>query len=213
MLSAENILILAILAVTICLFISEKLRVDVIALSVLATLLVLKLISPAQALYGFANQATAIIAAMFIISAGLVRTGLVDWLARKVDRLAGKKRSGFLLVLCLTTAGLSTFIINSAIVAIFIPISIILADRRKIPVSKVLIPMAFASQMGGVCTLIGSSTHILMNSIAMENGQPGFSLFEFAPLGLIFMGVGIFYLAAFSRLPSAQEKGDLSKDR
>ncbi len=209
--SAENILILAILAVTMLLFISEKLRVDVIALSVLAALLVLKLISPSQALYGFANQATAIVAAMFILSAGLVRTGLVDWLARKVDRLAGKSRSRFLLILCLTTAGLSAFIVNSAIVAIFIPITIILAEGRKIPMSKVLMPMAFASQLGGVCTLIGSSTNILVNSIALENGQPGFSLFEFAPLGLIFVGVGVLYLVLVSGSLLPRRKGTFQK--
>jgi di/tricarboxylate transporter len=209
--SLQNILVLAVLAVTIALFLSEKLRVDVIALCVLGALLILKLISPAQALYGFGNQATAIVTAMFILSAGLVRTGIVDWLARKVDRLAGGGRLRLLIVLCLTTALLSAFIVNSAVVAIFIPITFILAEKRKIPVSKVLIPMAFASQLGGACTLIGSSTHILVNAVAQENGQEGFGLFEFAPLGLIVAAAGVAALLLFSGILLPRRRGDFQK--
>ena len=207
----DIILMLAILAVTMALFISEKMRPDITALVVLTILLILGLLQPGQALYGFANQATAIIAAMFIISAGLVRTGLVDWLARRVDTWAGRSRIRFVLVLCLTTALLSTVIVNAAVVAIFIPISVILAEKRRIPVSFVLIPMAFASQLGGVCTLIGSSTHILMNALAVENGRPGFSMFEFTPLGAIIAALGILYLvlAAGKLLP--KRKGSYQK--
>ena len=207
----DIILMLAILAVTMALFISEKMRPDITALVVLTILLILGLLQPDQALYGFANQATAIIAAMFIISAGLVRTGLVDWLARRVDTWAGRSRIRFVLVLCLTTALLSTVIVNSAVVAIFIPISVILAEKRRIPVSFVLIPMAFASQLGGVCTLIGSSTHILMNALAVENGRPGFSMFEFTPLGAIIAAVGILYLVLVAGKLLPKRKGKYQK--
>ncbi len=207
----EILLMLAILAATMTLFVSEKLRPDVTALLVLSALLLLGLLQPQQALYGFANQATAIIAAMFIISAGLVRTGLVDWLARRVDAGAGRSRIRFILVLCLTTALLSTFIVNAAVVAIFIPISVILAEKRRIPVSYVLIPMAFASQLGGACTLIGSSTHILMNSLAVENGRPAFAMFEFAPLGAVLAAVGILYLVLLAGKLLPRRKGAYRK--
>ena len=109
------------------LFIWGKIRVDIIALCVLVALFVLQLITPEQALYGFANQATITIAAMFVLSAGLVRTGLVEWVARQLDRLAGKAELRLMLVLCLTAAILSAFIINTAIVAIFIPVAMVLA--------------------------------------------------------------------------------------
>ncbi|MGB2907623.1 MAG: SLC13 family permease [Candidatus Aminicenantaceae bacterium] len=211
MLNFDIILMLTILAVTMVLFVSEKLRPDVAALVVLTALLLLGLLQPQQALYGFANQATAIIAAMFIISAGLVRTGLVDWLARRVDTGAGRSRIRFILVLCLTTALLSTFIVNSAVVAIFIPISVILAEKRKIPISFVLIPMAFASQLGGACTLIGSSTHILMNALAVENGRPAFGMFEFTPLGAIIAAAGILYLVLLARKLLPRRKGAFQK--
>jgi di/tricarboxylate transporter len=190
----ENILVLTVLLGTILLFVTEKLRVDLAALCALLALLLLGLIEPNEALYGFANPATATVGAMFVLSAGLVRTGFVDWLARHIDRFAGKTQTQLILVLCLTIAALSAFIVNTATVAVFIPVAIALARARRVPVSYVLIPLSFASQFGGVCTLIGTSTNILVNGIAISNGLPGFNLFEFAPLGLVMSAIGILYL-------------------
>jgi di/tricarboxylate transporter len=190
----DNILVLSVLAGTVVLFVTEKLRVDVVALCVLLALLLLKLIRPEQALEGFASAATATVAAMFVLSAGLVRTGFVAWLARHIDRLAGTTERRLVLVLCLTIAALSAFVVNTATVAIFIPVAIALGKTRTVPVSRVLIPLSFASQFGGVCTLIGTSTNILINTIAISYGLSGFGMFEFAPLGLIMSMVGITYL-------------------
>jgi len=190
----NNIMVFGIVVGTIVFFVTEKLRVDLAALCVLVALLLLGLIEPGQALYGFANPATATVAAMFVLSAGLVRTGFVEWMARHIDKLAGKGRTQLMLVLCVTIAALSAFIVNTATVAIFIPVAITLAKTRRVPVSHVLIPLSFASQFGGVCTLIGTSTNILVNAIAISNGLSGFGLFEFAPLGLVMSGIGIVYL-------------------
>jgi di/tricarboxylate transporter len=187
-------LVSAVVFGTVVLFVTGKLRYDVIALCVLGALLILGLIRPEQALYGFASSATATVAAMFILSAGMVRTGLVQWLARHLDRLAGKGELRLVLVLCLVIAALSAFVVNTATVAIFIPVAIVLARARKISPARVLIPLSFASQFGGVCTLIGTSTNILVNSIAISRGMDAFGLFEFAPLGLIMSAAGIVYL-------------------
>jgi di/tricarboxylate transporter len=189
--------------------VTEKLRIDVAALCVLVALLVLRLIEPGQALYGFANAATGTVAAMFVLSAGLVRTGLVDWLARHLDRIAGKGETRLVLILCITIAALSAFILNTAAIAIFIPIGMALARSRKVAGSRVLMPLSFASQFGGVCTLIGTSTNILVNSIAVENGMKGFGLFEFAKLGLIMSVLGIGYLLLVGKwlLPRRKGKG------
>jgi di/tricarboxylate transporter len=203
----NNILILAITAAAAVFFVTEKLRVDLTALCVLGVLLILQLIKPEQALYGFANTATATVAAMFVLSAGLVRTGLVEWLARHLDRFAGTGELKLIIVLCVTVAFLSAFIINTATVAILIPIAVILAKARKIAPSRVLIPLSFASQFGGVCTLIGTSTNILVNSLAISNGLKRFHLFEFAPLGIILVIIGILYLAVFSRVLIPKRKG------
>jgi len=188
------ILVLIVVVVAMFFFISGKLRVDLTALCVLVALIVLGLINSNQALYGFASSATAIITAMYVLSAGLVRTGLVEWLARHIDRLAGKTEPRLIIVICVTIALLSAFVINTATVAIFIPVAIMLAKSRKLSASRVLMPLSFASQFGGVCTLIGSSTNILVNTIATNSGMEPFNFFEFGPLGLVMTIAGIAYL-------------------
>ena len=112
-----------------------------------------------------------------------------------------------MLVLAVTLAALSAFIVNTATVAIFIPIAIGLAEARKISPSRVLMPLSFASQFGGVCTLIGTSTNILMNDIAIKAGLHGFGLFEFAPLGLAMAAVGIVYLMIVPRFALPKRRG------
>ncbi len=203
-----SLLVLAVVAGAMILFVTEKLRVDLVALCVLLALLLLGLIRPEQALYGFASPATATVAAMFVLSAGLVRTGLVEWIGRRIDVFAGRTQTQLILILCLTIAALSAFVVNTATVAIFIPVAIALAKARKISPSRVLIPLSFASQFGGVCTLIGTSTNILVNSIAISNGLPGFHLFEFAPLGLVMSGVGIVYLLSVTNWLLPKRKGE-----
>lgn len=188
------ILVAIILVVAMGLFSWGKIRVDVVAIGVLVALFVLKLITPEQVLYGFANPATVTIASMFVISAGMARTGLVEWVARHLDRLAGRTRGRLVVVLALTAAFLSGFIINMAIVAIFIPVSMVLSRSRNIAASKVLIPLSYASQFGGVCTLVGTTTNLIVNSIATERGLEPFGFFEFLPLGLAMVGAGIVYL-------------------
>ncbi|MBN2030115.1 SLC13 family permease [bacterium] len=208
MLGLEQFMILAVVLGAMTLFITDKLRLDLVALCVLVVLLVLKLIKPEQALYGFANPATTTVAAMFVLSAGLSRTGLVEWLARSIDRVAGKSPRQLVLILCMTIALLSAFIVNTATVAIFIPVAIALAKGRRTPPSRVLIPLSYASQFGGVCTLIGTSTNILVNAIAVSNGLDGFDLFEFAPLGLIMSGVGILFLVLVAGQLLPKRKGE-----
>ncbi len=197
--NSEIILVLCVVAGAVYLFVTEKLRIDVTAIVILVALLALRLIPARAALYGFANPATATVASMFVLSAGLSRTGLVDWLVRRLDRLAGNGELQLMLVLCLAIAFLSAFVVNTATVAIFIPVATVLARRRKIAESRILMPLSFASQFGGVCTLVGTSTNILVNSIAVSSGLPAFGLFEFARLGLIMAGVGIVYLIVVGR--------------
>jgi len=207
----QIILVLGVAAVAVILFVMGKRRFDVIALVVLAALLALRLIAPDQALYGFASQATATVAAMFVLSAALVRTGLVQWLARRIDRLAGKAESRLILVLCLSIGALSAFVVNTATVAVFIPVAIVLAGNRGVPASKVLMPLSFASQFGGVCTLIGTSTNILVSALAVSYGLEPFGLFEFAPLGLVMCGAGVLYLMMVARWFLPDRKGGVQQ--
>ncbi len=188
----EAILTLLVLAGAIALFATEKLPVDVVAMLILATLLVLGLVTPAEALTGFSSQATITVAAMFVLSAGLMRTGAL----RVVTQLLARIRNTWLFTLTVMIAlgGMSAFVNNTAALAVFLPVVLTVAAANRFSASKILIPMSYAAQMGGVCTLIGTSTNLLVHALAQDLGEPGFSLFEFAPLGLITMAAGMVYL-------------------
>lgn len=185
-------LTLAVLAGAVYLFVTEKLRVDIVALLVLASLLVLGLVSPAEALSGFSSQATITVAAMFVLSAGLQRSGALRGMGEALARI---RSSGvFVLVMMVVIAFISAFTNNTAAVAVFLPLVIAAAIANRQAPSKFLIPLSYAAQFGGVCTLVGTSTNLLVHSLAVQSGREGFTLFEFAPLGVIFVAVGVAYL-------------------
>jgi di/tricarboxylate transporter len=188
----ELAITLLVLAGAVLLFVTEKFPVDVVAILVLCSLLVLGVVTPREALSGFSSQATLTVAAMFVLSAGLQRSGLIAALGEAMARI----RRGWLfaLTMMLLAALLSAFVNNTAIVAIFIPMVIAaVAGNRQSP-SRFLIPLSFAAQFGGVCTLVGTSTNLLVDSLARQAGLPGFGLFEFTSLGLWFVGAGVAYL-------------------
>lgn len=190
-------LTLAVLAGAVYLFVTEKLPVDVVALLVLAALLILGLVAPAEALSGFSSQATITVAAMFVISAGLQRSGALQGLGEMLARIRSPWL--FALVMMLLIASISGFVNNTAAVAVFLPLVMAATAANRQPASKFLIPLSYAAQFGGVCTLIGTSTNLLVNSLAVQSGREGFGLFEFAPLGVIFVAVGLVYLMAARR--------------
>lgn len=209
----EIILVLVILAGAVACFATERLPVDLVALLVLSALLGSGILTPEQAVSGFSNPATVTVAAMFVLSAGLARTGAVNLLGRRLARVG---RLGFrpaLLALMALIGAVSAFINNTAAVAIFLPIVIGLARDMGISPSKLLIPLSFASMFGGVCTLIGTSTNILVSSIAEQHGQPPFGMFELAPLGLVMFAAGGLYLltAGVRLIPDRRAAADLTQ--
>ncbi|HLR17712.1 MAG TPA: SLC13 family permease [Alcanivoracaceae bacterium] len=179
------------------LFVTEKLRIDAIAILVLVSLTLLKLISLDQALSGFSNPATITVAAMFMLAAGLQNSGALAG----IQRLLGAARSPlqFMLMLFLLLALIAPFVNNTAVVAIFIPIVIAASLKVGLAPSKTLIPLSYVAQMMGVMTLIGSSTNLLVNSIAKDFGHAGFSMFEFFPLAAICAVAGCIYLLTVGR--------------
>lgn len=190
-------LTLAVLVGAVYLFVTETLPVDVVALLVLASVLVLGLVTPAEALSGFSSQATITVAAMFVLSAGLQRSGALQGMGEALARIRWSWL--FALVMMVVIAFLSAFVNNTAAVAVFLPLVITAAIANRQAPSKFLIPLSYAAQFGGVCTLVGTSTNLLVNSLAIQSGREGFGLFEFAPLGVIFVGVGIVYLMLVRR--------------
>lgn len=201
---------LSVTIVAIILFATEKIRMDAIAILVLCSLVILGQVDVAAALDGFSNSATIAVTAMFVLAAGLQNSGALD----SVGRVLGKAKSPwlFLLVLCAINAAISPFVNNTAVVAVLIPIVIAAAQNINMPPSKALIPLSFASQMAGVCTLIGTSTNLLINAIAQKQGHSGFGMFEFAPLGIIFFAVGVVYLLLTSRFLLPESRLELEQD-
>jgi di/tricarboxylate transporter len=185
-------LTVAVLIGAVYLFVTEKFAVDVVALLVLSSLLVLGLVSPREALSGFSNEATVTVACMFVLSAGLQRSGALRVVGEQLARL--RWRWLFALVMMLVIGSISAFVNNTAAVAVFLPLVIAATTANGWAPSRFLIPLSFAAQFGGVCTLVGTSTNLLVDSLVRQTGRTGFTIFEFAPLGITFVGVGIAYL-------------------
>lgn len=210
----EMIIVLAVLVLAVVLFVTEKIRVDLVALLVMALLLLSGIISPTQGLSGFSNTATITVGSMFVLSAGLFKTGSVSFLAGFVNKVFERGFWFGIFAVMIVVGVLSAFINNTPVIAIFLPILLGVARDTGISASKILMPVSFASMFGGVCTLIGTSTNILVSSIAEKSGLPPFSMFEFAPLGLIMFAVGTIYLltVGIRLIPDRRGSGDLVEE-
>ncbi|MGA9422759.1 MAG: SLC13 family permease [Rhodanobacteraceae bacterium] len=186
-----------IIAGAMALFASEKLRVDLVALIALGALIVLGIVSPDEALAGFSNEATVTVAAMFALSLGIERSGVLEPLGRVLSKI----RQPWLLTLALmlAIAPIGAFIKNIALVATFLPLALRVCARSGTSPARVLMPMAYAAQMGGVCTLIGTSSNLLADSLARKYGLPGFGVFEFTGLGALLAIAGIVYIMLIGR--------------
>lgn len=196
----------------IFLFINKRISFDVTSLIIMSALIVTGILTPEEGLSGFSNPATITIACMFILSEGLNRTGALDQVGDYFLKLKKYSFKSAVLIIMLVIAIISAFINNTAAVAIFIPVIISLSGNLNISASKMLLPMSFAAMFGGVCTLIGTSTNLLVDSIAVDNGLAPFSMFEFAPMGLVFMAAGFLYLFLFGidMIPSHREDEGLT---
>lgn len=211
--SFEVLIVFALLVVALVLFATERVSFDVVSLLILATLLLSGILTPEEGLSGFSDPATLTIAAMFVISAALNRTGGLD-LAGRAFRRIGKRdqRLGFVSML-VVVALLSAFINNTAAVAIFIPIAIRMGRDLGVSPSRLLMPLSFVAMLGGVCTLIGTSTNLLVSSIAEAHGQEPFGMFEFAPLGVVFLVSGFLYMLFIGGrlVPERRESEELTR--
>ncbi|MCR6663230.1 MAG: SLC13 family permease [Luteimonas sp.] len=190
-------LTLAIMAGAIYLFVTEKVRVDVVALLVMTSLLVTGVVTLPEALSGFSNQATIMVAAMFVLSAALQRNGALVAIGEILSKI--KWQWLFMLVMLVLVSCVAAFVNNTATVAVFLPLILAASTANRWAPSKFLIPLSYMSQAAGVCTLIGTSTNLLVDSMARDAAGVGFTLFEFAPLGIIFVGIAMVYLMTVGR--------------
>ena len=209
----EIAFVLGLTIVAVVLFVTEKFSTDVVAVFVMVVLLVSGILTPAEGFNGFANPATVTVGAMFVISAGLFRAGAVNFLGRGLRRLARRSSTLMVLVMMLGVGSLSSFLNNTATVAIMIPVIMVVAQRVNTSPSKLLMPLAFASLLGGMCTVLGTSTNILASSMAETAGLEPLSMFEFSRLGIIFFAVGVIYMMTIGRkmIPEHRTSGDLTR--
>ena len=200
--------VLGILGVSLVLFITEKLRMDVVALLVLGVLGVSQLVTMDEALAGFSNPAVVTVWAMFILSAGLSATGIADIISRQVLRLAGTGEVRMIFAIMITAGGLSAFMNNIGVAALMLPVVMDICRKTGISPSRLLMPMAYASLLGGLTTLIGTPPNLVASTALVQAGLEGFTLFEFAPIGVPALVVGAFFIAFVGRhlLPASMPK-------
>ena len=186
----------------------EWLAVDVVALTLLAALLVTGQISLAEGISGFSDTAVITVLFMMILSEAVTDSGLIAQVGHRISRIAGGSWGRSVALLLVVCGGLSMFINNTAAIAMFLPVAIQIAKQHRKGPSKLLLPLNYAAVIGGTCTLVGTSTNILVSSLAEARGLPAIAMFELFPMGIVFFACGMLYNVLLVRyLP---ERGDAS---
>jgi len=207
----EIALVLGILAISLVLFISEVIRMDVVALLVLGALAVFGLVDSDQAFAGFSNGAVITVWAMFILSEGLTRTGIADIIGRQVMRIGGRQEITLIVVIMVTGAVLSAFMNNIGVAALMLPVVVEVARRTRIPASRLLMPLAYSTLLGGLMTLIGTPPNLLISESLVLSGYEPFALFDFTPIGGIVMVIGVLFVALAGRLMLPKQRAPRDK--
>jgi di/tricarboxylate transporter len=207
------IITLCIIIGAIILFATEIISIDLVALLIMVSLITFGVITPEEGVQGFSNKATITVAFMFVLSAALLKTGALQYVAHRLSNVFRHKFNLGMIMMMLLVAVISAFINNTPVVAVFIPVVIKIAQSSGQSPAKMLIPLSFASIFGGTCTLIGTSTNILVSGIAEKEGIGAISMFQMAPMGLIFVVVGILYMVFFGSklLPNRKDEKDLKE--
>ena len=211
--SAAAIIVLLVIVGAVFLFVTELLSVDLVALLIVLSLVLTGVISPAEGVAGFSNAATLTVAFMFVLSAALLKTGAFQYLGLKLAPIFRQNfRLGLILMMVLVGI-VSAFINNTPVVAVFIPVVVQIGHASGHSPAKMLMPLSFASIFGGTCSLIGTSTNILVSGIAEESGLEAFGMFEMSPLGGILLVIGILYMIFIGSrlLPQGKDNPDLNQ--
>lgn len=196
----EIIITLIILLAAVVLYSIEKLSVDIVSILVVLALIFLKILSPEEAFSGFSNNALVMIGSVLIMTEGLVKAGVADRIAHIILKKAGTSPTRLMFIFLFTVCVISAWINNVAATAILLPAAVSVSKVAKINPSKLLMPLAFGSMLGGMVTLIGTSTNIAVSGMLSSYNIQPFSLFEFTPIGLIICFGGIIFFITIGRL-------------
>ena len=197
----------AVLIVAFVLLITEKLRNDVVAVLIVIALAVTGLLPPAQALSGFGSEPAVVVAAIFVLSAGLHRTGVAESLGRLIGRWAGDSWPRAISVIMPAVALLSAFTHHVTTTAVMLPVTLDLAREKAIPASKLLMPLSFAASLGTTITIIGAPAFLIASEALRQAGRPGLGLFSIAPIGLALSALGTVFVLVAGRFLLPERKG------
>ena len=210
----EIILLGAIIVIALVLFITEFFPIDVTALVVLGLLLIFGLVTPEQSLSGFSNPAVITIGCLFIMSYALQKSHVLEYVIININKIIDQSQTLGMAVYLFCIGIASAVVNNTAIVAIFMPVTIRLADKYNISPSKVLIPLSYAAILGGTLTLVGTSTNLIVNSVLVESSEYSLGMLEFAKFGIIKFVIGLIYIFTLGHklLPSRVSKSSSISD-
>lgn len=206
---------LIVLALTAMLFAINKVRSDIVALCAVIALLLGGVLTPAEALSGFSNPVVIMMAGLFIVGGGILQTGLAKMIGSRLMGLAGQSELRLFLLVMVVTGGIGAFVSNTGTVALMLPIVVSMAASAKIDASRLLMPLAFASSMGGMLTLIGTPPNLVIDEALQEAGYEKLGFFSFLPVGLVCMAVGILVLLPLTKwfARGRQDKGQGAKSQ
>ena len=197
---------LIILLISAILFVSGKVRSDLVALCALLALLLCQILNPAEALSGFSNTTVIMMIGLFIVGGGIFQTGLAKMIGSKVMTLAGNSELRLFLLVMIVTSAIGMFVSNTGTVALMLPIVVSMAAAAGTSSRRLLMPLAFASSMGGMMTLIGTPPNLIVSDTLESAGFEPLGFFTFLPVGLVTLAVGILYLLPATRMLTAKEK-------
>ena len=209
--NGELIWVLSLLAIAVVLFATGKVRMDAIALMVIVAFVLSGTLTLTEAFSGFSDPNVILIAALFIIGDGLVRTGVATKMGAWLVSVAGNSETKMLIYLMLTVAGLGAFMSSTGVVAIFIPVVLSVSARMNTSPSRLMMPLSFAGLISGMMTLVATPPNLVVNSELLREGLHGFSFFSVTPIGLVVLILGIVYMLAM-RFMLKTDNGDSARD-
>ncbi|MEH8709055.1 SLC13 family permease [Klebsiella quasipneumoniae] len=209
--NGELIWVLSLLAIAVVLFATGKVRMDAIALMVIVAFVLSGTLTLTEAFSGFSDPNVILIAALFIIGDGLVRTGVATKMGAWLVSVAGNSETKMLIYLMLTVAGLGAFMSSTGVVAIFIPVVLSVSARMNTSPSRLMMPLSFAGLISGMMTLVATPPNLVVNSELLREGLHGFSFFSVTPIGLVVQILGIVYMLAV-RFMLKTDNGDSARD-
>jgi di/tricarboxylate transporter len=202
--------VLILLFIAVILFAIERIPIDIVTILLVIGLILTGTLSPSEAFSGFGNEIVITIAGLFILTGGLIKTGVIDLIGRRLYRIAGNNELLLTTLVMFVAAASASVMKNTTTTAMFVPVVLGVAERARIPPSKLLMPLAFGAILGGTCTLIGTSTNLAVSGALHRYNMPQYSMFELTPVGIVIVAAGMFYMLLIGRHLLPSRGGDKS---